>query len=576
MTLLTLRTPGPSGASRPDAAADVPAADPTPAAPVLSVEDLVVSYETRRGRHHVVHGASFTIGRGEVVALVGESGSGKTSIAQSIVGLLPGNGRLEGGRVVLGGTDLSSLGDRALRGVRGRRIGLVPQDPNHSLNPVKRIGDSVGEVLRVHGWGTRSAIDARVLELLDEVGLDDPARRARQYPHELSGGMKQRALIAAAIALNPELVIADEPTSALDVTVQRRVLDLIDTVRRDHHAAMLLVTHDLGVARERADRIVVIRDGRIVEQGPAHQVVDRPRDAYTRTLLAEAALIQGATRLRSPRVRTAPRAAQPPATAAGPAASGTAIEVVDLVHEFASGRGREPFRAVDHVSLNVPAGTTHAIVGESGSGKTTTARSVVGFVKPTSGQVTVAGIDVTAAVRREARVLRRSVQLVRQNPYSSLDPRQAIGDAIAEPLANHRIGDRAGRRRLVAEALDRVALPAGFAGRLPRELSGGQRQRVAIARALVLEPEVVVLDEPVSALDVTVQAQILRLLAELQDDLGLTYLFVSHDLGVVAHLSDTVSVMKAGRVVESGPTHEVFAHPTHDYTADLLAAIPGH
>ena len=566
MTLLSTRFP------RTDAAAAVPAPGP---APVLSVEDLVVSYETRHGRHQVVHGVSFEVARGEVVALVGESGSGKTSIAQSVVGLLPGNGRLEGGRITLGDTDLTALGDRALRGVRGRRIGLVPQDPNNSLNPVRRIGESVAEVLRVHGWGTQPAIEARVLELLDEVGLDEPARRARQYPHQLSGGMKQRALIAAAIALNPELVIADEPTSALDVTVQRRVLDLIDAVRRDHDAAMLLVTHDLGVARERADRIVVLRDGRIVEQGPTRTVTAHPRDPYTRTLLAEADLLHGATRLGAPRVRSADRAPQPAADRDAATAAAPAIEVVDLVQEYDAGRGRAPFRAVDGVSLSVPAGTTHAIVGESGSGKTTTARTVVGVARPTSGRVQVAGIDVTAAGRRETRALRRRVQLVLQNPYSSLDPRQPVGDAIAEPLANFRIGDRAERRRRVADALDRVALPAGLAGRLPRELSGGQRQRVAIARALVIEPEVVVLDEPVSALDVTVQAQILRLLAELQEDLGLTYLFVSHDLGVVAHLSDTVSVMKAGRIVEEGPTHDVFAHPTDPYTADLLAAIPG-
>lgn len=567
MTLLTTR-PIPSVApASPDAEAST--RHPAAAAPVLAVEDLVVSYDTRRGRQQVVHGVSFTIGRGEVVALVGESGSGKTSIAQAVVGLLAGNGRLEGGRVVLGDTELTGLGERALRDVRGRRIGLVPQDPNNSLNPLKRIGESVGEVLRVHGWGTRPAIDARVLALLDEVGLDDPARRARQFPHELSGGMKQRALIAAAIALQPDLVIADEPTSALDVTVQRRVLDLIDTVRRDRGAAMLLVTHDLGVARERADRIVVLRDGCIVEQGPTRELVARPSDPYTRTLLAEAALIQGATRLSGPRVRAADRVVDQAK------ASRPAIEVVDLVHDFATA-GRDPFRAVDQVSLSVPAGTTHAIVGESGSGKTTTARAVVGLVRPTSGQVRVAGIDVITAGRRELRDLRRRVQLVRQNPFSSLDPRQQIGDAIAEPLANHRIGDRAERRHRVAEALDRVALPANVAARLPRELSGGQLQRVAIARALVLEPEVVVLDEPVSALDVTVQAQILRLLADLQDDLGLAYLFVSHDLGVVAHLSDTVSVMRAGRIVETGPTHEVFTHPADPYTADLLAAIPGH
>ncbi|QIK73696.1 ABC transporter ATP-binding protein [Propioniciclava coleopterorum] len=535
---------------------------PPPArTPVLAVEDLVVSYESGRRRTQVVHGVSFAVGAGEVVALVGESGSGKTTTAQAVIGLLAENGRVEGGRVLLGADDLSGLNDKALRGIRGRRIGLVPQDPNNSLNPLKRIGDSLSEALRIHGWGSRQAIDARVLELLERVGIDDPARRATQYPHELSGGMKQRVLIAAAIALEPELIIADEPTSALDVTVQRRVLDLIDDLRRETGASVLLVTHDLGVARERADRIVVMRDGRLVEQGRTADVTAQPRDGYTRTLIAEAAVFSGG----------APRRTDPARLASAPA-----IEVSGLVQEFGGGRGRTPFRAVDGVSLSVAAGTTHAIVGESGSGKTTTARAVLGFHRATAGSIEVAGVDV-AALRtgRAIRDFRGRAQLVLQNPYSSLDPRQRVSDIIAEPLRNRGVADRATRAARVAEYLDRVALPATLADRLPRELSGGQRQRVAIARALILEPEVVVLDEPVSALDVTVQAQILRLLAELQEQLSLTYLFISHDLGVVAHLSDTVSVMRRGRVVEQGLTHDVFTDPQSAYTAELLAAIPG-
>ncbi len=528
--------------------------------PVLSVEDLVVSYESGRRRTQVVHGVSFAVGAGEVVALVGESGSGKTTTAQAVIGLLAENGRLEGGRVQLGSDDLTTLGEKALRGVRGRRIGLVPQDPNNSLNPVKRIGESLSEALRIHGWGTKQAIAARVLELLERVGIDDPARRARQYPHELSGGMKQRVLIAAAIALEPELIIADEPTSALDVTVQRRVLDLIDELRRETGASVLLVTHDLGVAQERADRIVVMKDGRLVEQGRTADVAARPRDEYTRTLIAEAAVFAG----------TSPREASPERLAA-PAA----ITVTDLVQEFGGGRREAAFRAVDGVSLRVASGTTHAIVGESGSGKTTTARAVLGFQRATAGSIEVAGVDVTA-LRSSAAVrdFRSRAQLVLQNPYSSLDPRQKVADIIAEPLLNRGVG-RAERTAKVAEYLDRVALPAGLADRVPRELSGGQRQRVAIARALILEPRVVVLDEPVSALDVTVQAQILRLLGDLQEQLSLTYLFISHDLGVVAHLSDTVSVMRHGRVVEQGTTRDVFTDPQSAYTAELLAAIPG-
>ena len=536
-----------------------------PALPVLTVDDLVVSYEARRHHTPVLHGVSFSVGRGEVVALVGESGSGKTTTAQAVIGLLAENGRIDGGRVALSELELTGQREAVLRSVRGRRIGLVPQDPNNSLNPVATIGDSLAEVLRIHSWGSKDAIRAHVLDLLHRVGIDDPRLRARQYPHQLSGGMKQRVLIAGAIAMEPELIIADEPTSALDVTVQRVVLDLIDDLRRETGASVLLVTHDLGVARERSDRVVVMREGRIVEQGPTASITVSPHDHYTRTLLAEAEVLSGAGMRAVPRATS--RSSVPDATAT--------IEVVDLVQEFPRGRGLEPFRAVDGVSLSVPAGTTHAIVGESGSGKTTTARAVLGLQRPTSGTVTVGGVDVTSLSRRGVRDFSRRAQFVFQNPFSSLDPRQRVADIIAEPLVNHRIGDRTSRRATVDEFLDKVALPASLAGRLPRELSGGQRQRVAIARALILHPEVVVLDEPVSALDVTVQAQILRLLAELQSELALTYLFISHDLGVVAHLSDSVSVMKAGRVVESGPTHEIFTHPGTEYTAELLAAIPG-
>ncbi|MHA6522839.1 dipeptide ABC transporter ATP-binding protein [Tessaracoccus sp. G1721] len=548
-----------------DRTADRVAEAPRPVTPVLSVRDLVVSYESRRQRSAVVDGVSFDVGRGEVVAIVGESGSGKTTTAQAVIGLLPSNGRIDAGTVLLGDLELTGQRDAVLRTVRGRRIGLVPQDPNNSLNPVATIGSSLAEALRIHGWGSREAVRASVLDLLERVGIDQPELRARQYPHQLSGGMKQRVLIAAAIAMEPELIIADEPTSALDVTVQRVVLDLIDELRQETGASVLLVTHDLGVAQERADRIVVMRDGRVVEQGETHALAGRPQDPYTRTLLAEAAAIAGGgARVRS---RTAPEEGIPQREAA--------IEVVDLVQEFSRGRGQDPFRAVDRVSLRVPSGTTHAIVGESGSGKTSTARAVLGLQRPTSGSVRVAGVDVTALRGRDTRDFSRRAQFVFQNPFSSLDPRQRVADIIAEPLVNHRIGDRRSRREAVADFLDRVALPQSVAGRLPRELSGGQRQRVAIARALILRPDVVVLDEPVSALDVTVQTQILRLLADLQAELSLTYLFISHDLGVVAHLSDTVSVMRAGRVVEAGPTHAIFTTPTSEYTSELLAAIPG-
>ncbi|WP_106850407.1 ABC transporter ATP-binding protein [Blastococcus sp. Marseille-P5729] len=531
---------------------------------LLTIDGLTVSYDTRGERTPVVHDVTFGVAPGEVVALVGESGSGKSTTAHAVVGLLAANGHIDSGTVTLGDTELTGLSERALRDVRGRRIGLVPQDPNNSLNPLKRIGDSIAEVLRIHRWGSKPAIAQRVIELLEQVGIPEPERRARQYPHELSGGMKQRVLIASAIALEPELIIADEPTSALDVTVQRTILDLIDELREERGMSVLMVTHDLGVAAERADRIVVMRGGRVVEQGPTAAVVADPSSEYTRALVAGAAALHGSLGRLAERAARAPSGEQ----------AGTAIEVRGLVQDF------DGFRAVDDLSLAVPYGTTHAIVGESGSGKTSAVRAILGFHPATAGEIIVAGSTVRGHdghfLRGKAsRELRRSAQLVLQNPYSSLNPRRKVGEIVAEPLVNFGIGDRAERRAAVAEMLGRVALPASVVDALPRELSGGQRQRVAIARALVLRPKVVVLDEPVSALDVTVQAQVLELLDELQRELGLTYLFISHDLGVVAQISDTVSVMREGRVVEQGSTRDVFTTPSTSYTRQLLDAIPG-
>ena len=531
------------------------------ATPVLSVRDLDVAYGDRGRETRVVHGISFDVAPGEVVALVGESGSGKTTTAQAVIGLLAENGRVEGGAIRLNGEEIGGWSQARLDTIRGLRISLVPQDPGSSLNPVKTIGDQVEEILRVHGRGDRASRKARVIELLTKVGLSDPELRARQYPHELSGGMKQRVLIAIAIALEPALIIADEPTSALDVTVQRRILDLIDGLRREFGTAILLVTHDLGVAADRADRIVVLQHGRIQEQGVTAEILAAPQNAYTRQLLADAPSV-GEVRTRPARTS---ESREP------------AIRVESLVRDFPQSgtRGAAKFRAVDGLSFEVPRGTTHAIVGESGSGKTTTVRAVVGFERPSAGRIHVDGVDV-AALRGEAlRRMRRTIQLVYQNPFSSLDPRQSIFSVIEEPLLNFEPVAREERRRRVRDILARVGLPEAVLERRPAALSGGQRQRVAIARALILEPKILVLDEAVSALDVTVQAQILRLLGELQADLGLTYLFVSHDLAVVRQISDTVSVLKDGRLVESGTVDEVFDHPREAYTRDLIAAIPG-
>ena len=530
---------------------------------VLQATDLRVSYNGRE----VVHGVSFEIGEAQTLALVGESGSGKSTTAHALLGLLPAGGSVDSGRVILGDLDISGWSDRALRGIRGAEIGLVPQDPTTSLDPVRPVGAQVEEILRLHGHRDRRSRRARAVELLDRVGIDDPDLRARQYPHELSGGMRQRVLIATAIALRPRLLIADEPTSALDATVQRTVLDLLDELQREEGTSILLVTHDLGVAADRAEQLVVLKDGRIVEHGASAAVLAAPTDAYTRQLLADAPAFT--TGFRRPDAPPFLRDA-----AAVAAENPWAIVAEGLVKEFRVA-GRERFRAVDDVSFRVRKGTTHALVGESGSGKTTTARLITRFHQPDAGTIEVAGEDVTAAKREQLRELRRRVQLVYQNPFASLDPRQRIVDIVAEPLQNFRVGSRAERRDHALALLDRVSLPSDVAGRTPRELSGGQRQRVAIARALAIDPEVVVLDEAVSALDVTVQARILELLTSLQAELGLTYLFISHDLAVVRRISHTVSVMRRGRVVEEGQTEELFHDPQHDYTRELLAAVPG-
>jgi len=527
--------------------------------PLLEVEDLAISYRTGDRDQRVVHGVSFKVMPGEVVALVGESGSGKTTTAQAVLGLLAGNGKVEGGAIRLNGTDIVHWSQKRLDGIRGAVVSLIPQDPGSSLNPVRTIGAQLAEVLQIHKRGDRKTIQARVIELLERVGLTPAEMRARQYPHELSGGMRQRVLIAIAVALNPALIVADEPTSALDVTVQRRILDLIDELRRENGTAVLLVTHDLGVAADRADRLVVLQEGRIQELGAVNDVLAAPSSAYTRRLLSDA-----------------PSLGKPRPVRILADNQDFAIDVEGLTHDFPlTGGAAKTFRALDGVSFKVRRGSTHAIVGESGSGKTTAVRSVVGFLKPTAGRILVDGIDLTTLKGEALRRFRKHIQLVYQNPYGSLDPRQTIARIVEEPLLNFESIPAADRARKVRDMLNRVGLSESFLERHPRALSGGQRQRVAIARALVLDPRVLVLDEAVSALDVTVQAQILSLLDELQKTLGLTYLFVSHDLAVVRQISDTVSVMHKGRQVDGGPIETVFGRPDSAYTRELIDAIPG-
>ena len=443
-------------------------------------------------------------------------------------------------------------------------ISLVPQDPGNSLNPVKTIGKQVAEILVIHGKASGTAADARAIELLERVGLNQPALRAKQYPHELSGGMKQRVLIAIAIALKPSLIIADEPTSALDVTVQKHILDLVDELRRETGTAVLLVTHDLGVAADRADRLIVLKQGRIQEQGLTADLLANPQSVYTQRLLADAPSLN----IRQRRVAAVAKASQGEA-------SDDIIIVEGLVQDFGLGGKDKSLRALDNVSFRVRRGTTHALVGESGSGKTTTIRTVAAFQKPTAGKVIVDGLDLSAPPRETLRQLRKKIQLVYQNPFGSLDPRQTIAAIVEEPLLNFEPMARAKRAEIVAGTIEKVGLPLDVLPRRPHALSGGQRQRVAIARALVLDPQILILDEAVSALDVTVQAQILLLLDTLQRDLGLTYLFVSHDLAVVRQISDTVSVLNGGKIVESGPVEDVFERPQSAYTRELIEAIPG-
>ncbi|MGW5105266.1 dipeptide ABC transporter ATP-binding protein [Nocardia sp. NPDC004123] len=522
---------------------------------LLSIEGLRVEYRGSTGTTAAVRGVSLQVRRGETVALVGESGSGKSTLAHAVIGLLDG-GRITAGAIGFAGERLEHASQRALQRIRGARIGLVPQDPGTSLNPVLRIGDQVGEVLRIHGRADRRTARLEAVRILEQAGLDRPEVRAGQYPQDLSGGQRQRVLIGIALACGPELVIADEPTSALDVTVQRRILDHLAQRTAESGAAVLLITHDLAVAAERADRIAVMQNGLIVETGTAAEVLGNPQHEYTKRLIAAAPTLDRGQH---------PRPVREPAT---PLVSATGLrKSFGVTRDFT-------VTAVDDVSLEINRGETLAVVGESGSGKSTTARIIARLAAPDAGTVTFDGQDITALKRAGLRALRRRVQVVYQNPYVSLNPKLSIGTIVSEPLQAFGIGDRRSRRATAAELLDQVALPGAYLDRRPAELSGGQRQRVAIARALALRPDLIVLDEPVSALDVSVQAQILDLLERLQTDLDLAYLFISHDLAVVRRLADRVAVMRQGCVVETATTAELFDNPQNDYTRELLAAVP--
>ena len=584
--------------------------------PLLEISDLEVAFRSSTGLVPAVRKANLTLYPGQSVAIVGESGSGKSTLAHAVIGLLPGTGRATGGTIRFQGRDITHLGTQELTALRGSSIGLVPQDPMSNLNPVWSIGFQVKEALRANGLagvaddrlahlmaehaehtghagragradraqkaapsaGGRIDVDEQVALLLEQAGLPEASRRAKQYPHEFSGGMRQRALIAIGLAARPDLLIADEPTSALDVTVQRRILDHLQTLVRELGTAMLFITHDLGLAAERAEHIVVMHRGRVVESGPSLEVLQDPRHPYTQRL------VKAAPSLASRRIESAhARGIQVTddellGASLGSSATEEILRVEHLtkVFEVRGAKGKDKtLTAVDDVSFGIRKGTTTALVGESGSGKSTVANIILNLIDPTSGKVFHDGVDLSTLGPKELFALRRIMQPVFQNPYGSLDPMYSIFRVVEEPLRVHGIGTAKEREARVAELLDMVSLPRSVMRRYPHELSGGQRQRVAIARAMALKPQIVVLDEAVSALDVLVQAQILRLLSDLQAELELTYLFITHDLAVVRQIADDVVVMEHGRIVESGAADELFANPRQDYTRELIRAVPG-
>ena len=531
-----------------------------PSSALLQVEDLHVSY----GPAEVVRGVSFAVGEGRALALIGESGSGKSTIARAVLRLLGSRRARVDGSITVRGREITGLREREFLPLRGRVLGFVPQDPGSSLNPVRSIGAQALEAAAlVPGTRSRAQREALVVSALERVGLPEPQRIADSFPHQLSGGQLQRVLIALAILPGPRLLVADEPTSALDVTVQEQILDLLDELRRELGIGVLLITHDLAVAAARADELVVLQDGSIQEAGPTDSVFTAPRSPYTRALQAD---VPGLNPDRFAGLR-AERDERHPAAGAD-----RQVDVRGISRTFRT-RERE-VRALADVSFTIPRGRTHALVGESGSGKSTAARALLGLETMDAGTLDVGGVEVDPSDPRALRELRRHLQIVHQNPFTSLDPRFTVGRIVREPLDLYRVGDRAAREERAAWALEAVRLPERLRDRRPGALSGGQRQRVAIARALALQPDVLVLDEPTSALDVTVQAGILEVLATLQRDLGLTYLFISHDLGVVRQFADTLTVLRRGEVVESGSVEEVFAAPREEYTRALISSIP--
>ena len=572
----------------------------TTVAPLLEIRDLRVSFRTDGQRMtEVLHGVSFSVPARSTVALVGESGSGKSVSALTVMGLLaPDSSAVDAASSIrYDGRELLALDSSARRALCGREIAMIFQDPMSSLNPVLTVGTQIGEVLRLHLGMSRAQARQRTLELLEEVGIADAVHKIDSYPGQMSGGQQQRVMIAMAIACEPRLLIADEPTTALDVTIQQQIIELLARLQQRREMAVLFITHDLGLVGQIADSVVVMRHGHVRETGAALEVLQQPQDEYTRALL-RCRPVLGQRPARLPVIGDQPVQAQtqvpvlaqvavaPPILAAPDTVPETAPEAVPLLvvnnlskhYQLREGwwRRRE-FRAVDGVSFTLARGQTLGVVGESGSGKTTVGLMLLRLLQASSGSVQFDGRDLLALSAQEFQQYKRRIQIVFQNPYASLNPRFTVAQILLEPLRIHRIGHSdAERLAMAASLLDKVGLPHSALQRYPHEFSGGQRQRIAIARCLTLKPEILVCDESVSALDVSVQAQVLNLLKDLQQELGLSYLFISHDLAVVQYMSDQVMVMQQGRVVELAPAQQLYQQPQHPYTRALLAAIPGH
>ncbi|MFN7008563.1 MAG: ABC transporter ATP-binding protein [Allorhizobium sp.] len=553
--------------------------------PVLSVRDLTTSFRVGEEWRSVVKGVSFDVAPRETVAIVGESGSGKSVTSLSIMRLLPANASRIEGSLRLNGRELLTLGAEDMRKVRGNEIAMIFQEPMTSLNPIFPIGKQIAEAITCHRDVSTSEAKAEVLRLLDKVRIPNARNRFDDYPHQFSGGMRQRVMIAMALASRPKLLIADEPTTALDVTIQGQILDLIKVLQDEEGMAVLFITHDMGVVAEVSDRTIVMFRGEAVETGPTDDIFNRGKHPYTRALLSavpKLGSMGGRDRpMRFPVIDISTGETRVPETEAGGVDGGRrpVLEVKNLttrfdIHSGLLGRKSGAVHAVENVSFDLREGETLALVGESGCGKSTTGRSITRLVEPTAGAIALDGYDVVNLDRTSLRKMRRSIQMVFQDPFASLDPRMSVGSAVMEPFIEHGLGSKAEAREKAADLLERVGLKADMMRRYPHEFSGGQRQRIAIARSLMLDPKVIVADEAVSALDVSIKAQVCNLLLDLQQSFNLAYLFISHDMAVVERVSHRVAVMYLGEIVEIGPRQAVFDNPQHSYTKKLMAAVP--